>query len=129
MTDSQRERLKDACVIMGECLQGAVEALRSIAAAFEAEQVAKALNVDLGSLWKDGEQDAMEALRRAMSVIGGDIDKETLQEFAAMVEDMPPIVHKKIPRPPKHLGPVNRTNYTANRPARVARSCCRKVKH
>lgn len=129
MTDSQWERLKDACVIMGECLQGAVEAFRSIAAAFEAEQVAKALNVDLGSVWKDVEQDQMEALRRAMNEIGGDIDKEMLQKMSELVEDMPPIIHKKIPRPPKCLGPVNRTNYTANRPARVARSCCRKVKH
>lgn len=128
MTDSQMERLKDACIIIGESLQGAAEALRSIAAAFETAQIAKAMDVDLGSIWKDGEQDAMNALMRKMNEIGGGIDTEMLQELAEMVEDMPPIVHKKMPRPPKRLGPINKANYSANRPARRARSNCRTVK-
>lgn len=122
------ERLKDACIIIDESLQGVAEALRSIAAAFETAQIAKAMDVDLGSIWKDGEQDAMNALMRKMNEIGGGIDTEMLQELAEMVEDMPPIVHKKMPRPPKYIGPVNKANYTANRPPRRARSNCRVVK-
>lgn len=125
MDDRFTERLVGSCMIIGESLQGAAEALRAVAAAFEAAQVAKALNVDLGNVWKDGEQDAMNALRRIMNEIGGDIDKEMLQELAEMVEDMPPIIHKKMPRPPKCLGPVNKVNYSANRPPRRARSSCR----
>lgn len=128
MDDRLTERLASACVIIGEGLQSAAEALRSVAAAFETAQVAKALDVDLGRVWKDGERDAMEALRRAMNEMGGDIDKEMLQELAEMAEDMPPIIHKKMPRPPKYLGPVNKTNYTANRPPRQARSSCRSAK-
>ena len=31
---------------------------------------------------------------------------------------------KKLPRPPKRLGPVNKANYAASRPRRVARSNC-----
>lgn len=128
MTDSQMERLKDACIIIGESLQGAAEALRSIAAAFEAERVAKAMDVDLGRIWKDVEQDAMDALMRKMNEIGGGIDTELLQEIAEFAEDMPPIIRKKIPRPPKRLGPINKANYSANRPARRARSNCRTMK-
>ena len=129
MDDMQMEKLKSVCLIIVGSVQSAVEALRAAAAAFEAACVAKAMDVDLGQVWKDGEQDALEALRRAMNEVGGSIDTELLQEMAELAEDMPPIIHKKIPRPPKYLGPINKANYAANRPPRRARSSCRIIKH
>ena len=128
MDDRLTELLARPCVIICESLQGAAEALRSVAVAVETALTARAFGVDLVCIWKDGEWDAMDALRRAMNETGGGIDTETLQEFAEMAEDMPPIITKKMPRPPKSLGPVNKANYAANRPPRVARSSCRTIK-
>lgn len=68
-----------------------------------------------------------EDLIRALNEFGGNIS-ERMQELAEMAEDLPPITKKKIPRPPKSIGPVNKANYTANRPPRNARSSCRIIK-
>lgn len=43
-------------------------------------------------------------------------------------EEMPLLPERKIQRPPKRLGPVNKPNYRANRPPRRARSSCRVIK-
>lgn len=43
-----------------------------------------------------------------------------LEEIAAL----PYIPKRELPRPPRYLGPVNKANYTANRPHRRARSNC-----
>ena len=114
---------------MGNELQRAAESLGAVAEAFVACEAAKAMGVDLGCIRKDSERDALDALRRVMNEMGGDIDKEMLQELAEMVEDMPPIIHKKMPRPPKSLASANKANYAANRPPRRARSNCRIIKN
>ena len=54
---------------------------------------------------------------------------ESLREFIDGIgEEKPLLIERKLPRPPRRLGPVNRTNYQANRPPRVARSSCRIIK-
>lgn len=45
--------------------------------------------------------------------------------MADYADDVAEIDQPEKPRPPKKIGPVNRVNYTHNRPQRVARSCCR----
>lgn len=129
MSDLKIEELKRACVVIGEGLQRVAEEFRALADAYEIASAAEALGVNLSRVWKECERDAIEALARVMNESGGDIAMEALQELAEMVEDMPPIIHKKILRPPKRLGPVNKANYAANRPLRMARSNCRNIKH
>lgn len=51
---------------------------------------------------------------------------EDLAELAEEPADIPP--PRKLPRPPKKTKPVNKANYTANRPPRVARSRCRTIR-
>lgn len=121
MTDSQWEILKKACVIMCEGLKRAMEAFVAAAAAFETSACADALGVDLGRVWEDKWSEGYEELRRRIEEIVG---------TAALADDKEDILPpKKIPRPPRRTGPINKANYTANRPARKARSCCRKIKH
>lgn len=130
MDDLHLKQISRAFVITGNELQRAAEALGATAAAFAACEAAKAMGVDLGCKWKDGERDALDALRRVMNEAGGDIDKERLQELAEFVEDpedIPP--PRKIPRPPKRIGSVNKTNFAASRPPRRARSSCRIIKN
>lgn len=124
MTDQQWERLKDACVIMGESLDTTLQAARAAIDAL-AETIS---DFATDPVLEEKERDPFEALMRALDEVGGAIDRERLQEFAQMAEDMPPVVRKKIPRPPKRLGPANKANYTANRPPRRARSNCRFIK-
>lgn len=95
--------------------------------AFNDAIVAKAVGVEPeAEKWVEYKYDPIEELRRLL----GDMDKEkAMAEFADLEEnpaDIPP--PRKMPRPPKRIGPVNRSNYTANRPPRVARSSCRSIK-
>ena len=103
-------------------------AIEKIKAAF-ASIAEKSLRFGCGPALEDSERDPLAELIRALNAIGGDIDKEKLQELAEFVEDMPPIIQKKIPHPPKYIGPINKANYTANKPPRRARSNCRIFKH
>lgn len=118
MDDLQLERLKSVCVIIAEGFQRAAEAFRAAAAAFEAEAVAEALSVDFGY-----KADEYEELLRRIGELGTVVTLDNLEEAP---EDIPQ--HRKMPRPPKRTGPVNKANYTANRPPRVARSSCRTIK-
>lgn len=129
MDDLHLEQISRACVIMGNGLQGAVDALRSVAVAFEAEQVAKAMGVALGSVCECVDRNPFEDIIRAMNEIGSVETMEQLTALLEQAEDMPPIIHKKIPRPPKSLEPINKAKYAANRPPRRARSSCRIIKH
>lgn len=127
MTDSQMERLKDACVIICEGLKREIEAFAAAAAAFETAACADALGVDLGRVWEDKGSEEYEELLRRIKEIGGATTLDDLSLLSDASEDiLPP---KKIPRPPRRTGPINKANYTANRPARKARSCCRKIKY
>lgn len=127
MTDQQMERLANALLQIGTAVAAAAELARSLCAYMEA----KAMGVDADSFCDDGEQDPFEVFIRTINGIGDDKERlqERLQELTAMVEDLPPpITHKKMPRPPKCLGPVNKVNYTSIRPPRRARSNCRTIK-
>ena len=125
MDDLQMERLKNAVIIAGESFERALNAMRTLIEAMLLDNWGE----DPSNLWDEKEHDPMADLARALNAMGGDIDIEKLRELDKLAEDMPPFIHKKMPRPPKYLGPVNRTNYSANRPQRRARSSCRTVKH
>lgn len=113
---------------VAEAVTPAVKALAAVAA--EAWKMAEALHHYLEDLENkklygitqeeidpEAEQRAlMEAIERIRS-IAEEAD-----------EEMPLLPERKIQRPPKHLGPVNKTNYRANRPPRRARSSCRIIK-
>lgn len=122
MDDLQLEKLTSACVIICESLGEATESAKKAISAL----AASVYDLDIKRVYLFGEfpRDPFEDLARAMNGMSGAIDTELLQEMAELAEDMPPIIHKKIQRPPKRLGPVNKVNYAANRPPRRARSSC-----
>lgn len=120
MDDLQMEKVRTACVIMGCALADAMEAVMRVAAAFAAVDD-KSMSIQTGG---EDERDPVEELLRSIE------EMRTMYGMADMADEPADIPRpKKIPRPPKRTGPVNKANYTANRPPRVARSCCRIVKH
>lgn len=115
MDDLQIERLKQACVIIGEGLQRTVEEFRALAAAFEKEAAVKAMGIDLqAETCGDDKCDTIADLRRRLEEMYALYAKGEFAEMAEVSSDIPP--PKKILRPPKRLGPVNKANYAANRP-------------
>lgn len=124
MDDLQIERLKSAIVVMGEGLQRAAEALADAATVFAREAAAKALGADLDQQWDEKQDDYYAELARRFDEMRAAADPEF---YVVEAEPLPP--PKKIPRPAKYIGPVNKANYTANRPPRKARSSCRVIKH
>lgn len=50
--------------------------------------------------------------------------QEAYENLADYADDIADIDKEEIPRPPKRIGPVNKANYTYNRPQRRARSSC-----
>lgn len=120
--DDLSERLKSACVVIGEAIQIAVEALGAVAAAFGTGDIVEAAGA-VCRIWCDKNDDGCAELARRFDEI------RAMQELADYAEESEPIPPpKKIPRPAKYIGPVNKANYTANRPHRVARSSCRTIK-
>ena len=127
MDDLQREKLKDVCVVICEGFGKAAESMKAAVSAL-AESIA-GLDLEITCILEESPRDPFEDLMLALKAMSGDIDKEKLQEFAELAQDMPPLLpSKKIHRPPKCLGQVNRANYTANKPPRRARSNCRIIK-
>ena len=123
MDEQSMEKLGSVCLIIGDEFTRLADALK----AFNDALVAKAVGVDPDAeKWVEVKCDPIEELRRLL----GDMDKEkAMAELAELAEDPAAILPPRIiPRPPKRTGPVNRSNYTANRPPRVARSSCRSVK-
>ncbi len=123
MIDLLWERCQDACVIIGcavsESLAATREMLDGLAAAFAAVD-AKAMGIQTDG---EDERDPIEEQLHDFE------EKKTMYDLADLAEepvDIPP--PRKIPRPPKRTGPVNKSNYTTNRPPRVARSSCRTIK-
>lgn len=118
----QIEKLKSAVVIMGEGFARAAEDFRAAAAAFEANSI----GIDTGNIWDDEKLEPYaELLRRIGEFASADLSTD-MADLADAAEDIPP--PKKIPRPAKYIGPVNKANYAANRPPRRARSSCRIIK-
>lgn len=115
--------LKSVAVIAGESFARVAEAFKAAAVAFEAAEVAKALGVDLSRIWEDEKHREYAELLRRIGELGTTGNFEDLAALAVEPEDIP--LPKKTPRPAKYIGPVNKANYTENRPTRRARSSCR----
>ena len=127
MDDLQIEELKRACVIISEGFQRVADALGILAAAL-GTAAANAMDIDpQAETWDDDKCDTIADLRRRLEEMYALHAKGEFTEMAEVSADIPP--PKKIPRPPKRLGPVNKENYAANRPLRMARSNCRNIKH
>ena len=115
------QQMKQVFLIIGDEFTRISDALK----AFNDALVAKAAGIEPETeTWVNDKCNPVEALRRVVEEMYG---KYAMGEFAEMAEDPAAVLPlpKKIPRPPKCTGPVNRSNYTANRPPRVARSSCR----
>lgn len=118
MDETQMEELKRALAVIAENVAAAVDGIK---AAIDALQVADIFG---GCESLEDAQDSFAALLRGFS------EAEVTDYLSTLVEEVAsiPPPTKKPPRPPKRTGPVNKANYTANRPPRVARSSCRTIK-
>ena len=120
--DEPLKKIGSVCIIIGYEFTRLSDALK----AYNDAMVTLAACIDPETeIWGDVSNPVAD-LRRLLE----DMDKEkAMAELADLAEesvDIPP--PRKMPRPPKRTGPVNKFNYTANRPPRVARSSCRTVK-
>ena len=115
MIDEQWEALKDACIIVGQAaaLYETAELLTAMEDCCE-----KARDFTRTLQEAAANSDPMRALLQAME----EYNELQLADYAEEPADIDP--PRKQLRPPKCLGPVNKANYTANRPARRARSSC-----
>lgn len=120
MDDLQIEELKRACVVIGEAIDRVAETIRVVIDGM----VAAAMEVAEAHKQEDDYRNPLEDLKRVIDNMDA---TDWLAQIANAPEDLPP--PKKILRPPKRLGPVNKANYAANRPPRRARSNCRNIKH
>lgn len=116
MNDEQWEELCHACVTVGEHLAKAAEA--AARAMIIAQGCISDILADVCDSYYEADPRAelLEAIERIKAL-------DELVDYADDLDDIIPT--KKLPRPPKRIGPVNRANYTANRPQRRARSNCR----
>lgn len=91
-----------------------------------AQQVFKALCAILDNAAKIVAAIIDEFNAIAAALINADISsmKEAFEKLLEEISDLPYTPKRKLPRPPRYLGPVNKANYTANRPMRRARSNC-----
>ena len=123
MDERSMEKLGRVCLIVGDEFTKLSDSIK----AFNDALVAKAAGIEPeAETWDDDKCDTFSDLRRRLEEM---YKKYAMGEFADMAEepaDIPP--PRKMPRPPKRTGPVNKANYTANRPHRVARSSCRIIK-
>lgn len=124
MIESKLEKLAHACaIISGYAAEGILEAMEQLTAAFAAYE-AKVTGISTDISWDDT-RDPLEELRRLAEGM-----KEMDSLLSAMAEEPADIeTPRKVPRPPKRLGPVNKANYTTNRPPRRARSSCYSRRH
>lgn len=119
MADSL-EKIGRVCLIVGDEFTRLSDALKAVSDAMEA----KAAGIEPGTETRgDDKHNPIADLQKRLEEMYA---LYAMGEFADLAEepaDIPP--PRKIPRPPKRTGPVNKANYTANRPPRVARSSCR----
>lgn len=114
------EELNRAVLIIGDSLQQVAAAAKNMASAL-AENVARSGVADYGTAMV-----ALEAVLQAAAGMTAQDFLPAMEELAELAVDMPPLPRPKTPRPPKCLGPVNKTNHIASRPPRRARSSCYK---
>ena len=117
MDNEQLEKLSHACVVIGSCLAESAKSVAELAAFLEDNLSDQLDDVDYYHA-----QDSIDTLIQAIEKIR---EVECLADYA---DDIADIDMEEIPRPPKRIGPVNKANYTYNRPQRRARSSCRIIK-
>ena len=115
MDTPRLETIARNLVKLAESLAGPTKQLREAAEAIEEAAIKAAIL----QIEEDEKVDPMAELLRAMREIQEQLLMEELAVDPADLE-----VPRKMPRPPKRLGPVNKANYTASRPPRRARSSC-----
>lgn len=129
------DELNRALIIIGDSAQQVAKAAASAARAIAAATMeaisyttAKEKEMELYRELQAGAdiQDPFAELRQAADKVAAQDFLAAMEELAELALDMPPYFHKKTPRPPKCLGPINKANHTANRPPRRARSSCYK---
>ena len=123
MTEQQAEKLCSACVVIGDAVTAATQITKDMTAALNALMEK---NMGLGTEAAREEErptDDLEEFLRAFE----EWATSTLAYYGTDPAEI--IVVKKTPRPPKRTGPVNKANYSANRPARRARSSCYRRRH
>ncbi len=107
-------------VIVAESAAIATRQLREALAAYEEAILREAI----GRIEEDEKCDPFATLLEAMR----EIEKQALMEELA-IEPADLEAPRKVPRPPKRLGPVNKANHTASRPPKRARSSCYRCRH
>lgn len=118
MNDEQMEELARACVIIGENLSRAFEAFAAAISLF-ADNITDIVDDVADHYGCNDMQELLQLLEKTK--------EQYIDDFADDLSVITPI-KTKLPRPPKRIGPVNKANYIANRPPRVARSSCRTIK-
>lgn len=116
MDEIQKAELERAVVIVSESLAKAAAALTE--AMFI---VAAGLSEMMDDICDHYEVDSADELLQAIERI------KAMADMGNLADDLDDIIipAKKLPRPPKRIGPANKANYTANRPKRMARSSLR----
>lgn len=117
MNEEQMEALGRACMIIGESLSRAFDEIAAAIALF-ADNITDIVD-DVMVYY---EVDSVDEFQRAIERIK---ESANLADYAEEIAD---IDREEIPRPPKKIGPVNKVNYTYNRPQRRARSNCHSVR-
>ena len=118
MDDPKIEAIARSVVIVGEAAAQATRRLREALVEFEEATIREAIC----RIEEDESRDPFAELLQAMEEIR---ERCLLDELAAFGEDPADLeIPRKVPRPPKRLGPVNKANFTANRPPKRARSSC-----
>lgn len=118
MDNPKIEAIARSVVIVGEAAAQATRRLREALVAFEEA----ALREAIAEIEEDEKLDPFAALLQAMEETR---ERCLLDELAAFAEDPASLeTPRKVPRPPKRLGPVNKANFTASRPPKRARSSC-----
>lgn len=115
MTDEQWKELQRACAL---AVEHTSKATAAVAEAFAI--VAGNLSNIVADVCDHYEVDSLEKLLQAIEKLK---ESGNLVDLADDLDEFAPA--PKLPRPPKRIDPVNRPNYTANRPQRRARSSCR----
>lgn len=123
MDKSELETVARILVLVAESAAIAARRLREAMAAFEEATLREAIV----QIEENENCDPFAELLQAKEEIR---ERCLMDELAAFAEDpahlKPP---RKVPRPPKRLGPVNKANHTASRPPRRARSSCYRCRH
>lgn len=123
MDKPRMEAVARALGMVAESAALATRQLREALVAYEETTLREAV----GRIEEDEKCDPFAELLQALE----DIQKQCLlDELAAFAEDPAYLATpRKVPRPPKRLGPVNKANHTASRPHKRARSSCYRCRH